>query len=1055
MTMAVEGAKQVSEDEGLHVTAYELQDVHFLESLMIPPEEEGVEVLMQFKTLVRDASANGPVVYAFMIDSLAPGQKTWHRNCIGKVFIHTRAHNIVNLESDDNYMVCYKTVTAACKHNISTEAFYLELTEFGMAFGATLHNLVRISSSNGAASCSIQVPDTAATMPENWEYPHVIHPALLESLAHIMIPALSGPKKALKETLVPNFVNSVYISNDITAKPGDEIHGYATAKWQNSALAEGEIVVLDSQKDQPLVIFSKLQYKTLPTWDVGANEWQPNMETSTKYRKLCSQMRWNIDQGSFRTGEIIDLQLYLGCVFHKNPSAKILQLEGDPAGITSTLLRIATADGNHPPRISSLVYTAASAKAIADAGVVLAKWSTHVQFEILNIDEDLIEQNFEPATIDLVIADATLQTPGRMKRFLSQIRALMKPKGTLLIEGDATKLADIDSSHLELSSLNLGEDIVHPVVIESWKTLMMEHDLASGPILRKTVVGREVGRTQLVVATAAGNDKVNSQAYDEALIVRPTNAGQEWSTLMTHILGKLSAHGFNTTIVDMYTATNRALESCLVINMVEIEKPLLSSLGGSEFEAMKSLVLRSKSLLWITMGGAMTGECPDISMVNGFARAMRLESDSPYFATLDLDPVAQIHQATVLHEYADAVETVALLLCEEAAGPSFEQEFAYQDGRLYVPRIESLEAMNKWMNNPDGQLRPEMICLEEIGCPIQVAWQTEGDAEGMYFKEDRASLDPIRDDQVQIEVKASGLNAADWVCPTERIGLECAGVITDVGSNVCHLRRGDKVMAIGSGHHRTTVRTSASLCQRIPESLSFQQAASIPFAFCTAYLALVETAHLKRGESILIHEGPDGVDQAAAAIALHIGADVFISTDSFEKRTFMIENLRIAESRVLPIDNLELPRRLMRLTKDKGIDVIIGYSQGEIMRQSWRCIANFGRYISMHIRGELQDTAELNMRPFKRSASYSSVDVIDLLEHRPDEVSRIFRNVRCLLDQGDIGPISHITSYSYSRASEGFEAVKSGMMQGKIVMSAQNDDVVPVSQSSKHWLKIY
>ena len=218
---------------------------------------------------------------------------------------------------------------------------------------------------------------------------------------------------------------------------------------------------------------------------------------------------------------------------------------------------------------------------------------------------------------------------------------------------------------------------------------------------------------------------------------------------------------------------------------------------------------------------------------------------------------------------------------------------------------------------------------------------------------------------------------------------------------------------------------------------------------------MVETAHLKRGESVLIHEGPDGLDQAAAAIALHIGADVFISTDSLEERIFMIEYLRIDESRVLAIDNVESPRRLMRLTKDKGIDVVIGYSQGEIMRQSWRCIANFGRYISLNIRGGLQDTAELNMLPFKRSASYSSVDVIDLLEYRPDEVSRIFRNVRCLLDQGDISPISQITSYSYSRALEGFEAMKSGMVQGKIVLSAQKEDIVPVSQFSKHWLKIY
>lgn len=75
ITMAVEGAKQLAEDEGLQVLGCELQDVHFQEPLMIPREEEGVEVLMQFRTPMPDASDSGSMVYAFVIDSLAPGRK--------------------------------------------------------------------------------------------------------------------------------------------------------------------------------------------------------------------------------------------------------------------------------------------------------------------------------------------------------------------------------------------------------------------------------------------------------------------------------------------------------------------------------------------------------------------------------------------------------------------------------------------------------------------------------------------------------------------------------------------------------------------------------------------------------------------------------------------------------------------------------------------------------------------------------------------------------------------------------------------------------------------
>ena len=354
--------------------------------------------------------------------------------------------------------------------------------------------------------------------------------------------------------------------------------------------------------------------------------------------------------------------------------------------------------------------------------------------------------------------------------------------------------------------------------------------------------------------------------------------------------------------------------------------------------------------------------------------------------------------------------------------------------------------MNDWMNEPDGQLRPEIVSLDQIGCPVQIAWQTEGDVGDLYFKKDLAPLDPIGDKSVQNEVRASAFNERDLVTPTENMGLECAGVITKLGQNVCHLRRGDRVMAIGPGCHRTAVVTSEDLCQRIPENLSFEQGASIPVAYSTAYLALVKSANVRTGESILIHESPDGIDQAAAEIALHLGAQVFILTNSSERRAFMTEQLHIDETHILPVDNVELSKNLMRLTKGKGIDVIIGYSQGETMRQSWHCIAKFGRFVNLHTSGGPANTTELDMRPFDRSATFSSVDVMTLLSCYPQEVSRILREVRCLLDQAIISPISEITSYNYSRSLEGFENLRSDNMLGKAVLSAQGEDLVPVCQ---------
>ena len=1046
MTMAVEGAKQLAEDQGLHAKGYELRDVRFQQPLMIPPEEDGVEVLMQFRSSVPDASNSELIMHKFVIDSLAPGQKVWRRNCAGRVVTHIQVAETTS-RSDGHFRHCYDEISAACEHETSPDALYLELTGLGMAFGATLRNLTRIRSSDGKASCSIQVPNTAVTMPENWEYPHAIHPTLLESLTHIMIPALTGPKSALKGTFVPKCVESVYISSNMTAKPGDELQGYATTKWHNDSLAEGDIVVLDSQHNDPLVVVTQLQYKALPQWDVGANEWQPTIETSTKYRKLCSQMSWDIDPESFRPSETVDLTRYFECLFHKSPNLRILQVGGDPTDVTSALLQVATANGCRAPSFSSLIYTATSAREIADAGVVLAQWSTHVQFEILNIDEDLEEQGFEPATNDLIIADATLQTPARMKQFMLHIRGLMKPKGTILIEGDATKLIDTDTGTFGFTNLNLGKSIVHPTIVETWKTLMTKHSFACGPTLCRDSADQGIGQTQLIVAA---NDSIKSQICGEALIIRPSYADQPLSSLITNMVGRLAAVGYNTAVVDIYAAVERTLESCLVINMVEINEPFLSKMGPMEFEATKSLILRSKALLWVTMGGVMTGESPEVNVVSGFARTMRLETHSPNFATLDLGSLAQINQTAVYNDYADAFEKLALLLCEEDPEPSFEREFAYHDRHLYVPRVGPLKDMNNWINEPHAQLRPEKVSLNHIGTPIQLAWAAQGEVCDLHFKEDSATSVLIGDNHVQIDVKASALNIADLVSSSENMGFECAGVITELGRKVRHLRKGDRVMTIGPGCHRTTALVSEDLCQRIPQNVSYQQGASMPLAYCTAYLALVTTAKLKSHESVLIDECPDGLDQAAAEIALHLGAEVFILVSSPERRLYLSEQLHIPESHILAIDNLELPRSLMRLTGHKGIDVVVGYSQGEIMGQSWNCIAQFGRFVNLHTKGGLENTTELDMRPFKRSATFSSVDVIALQQFRPDEISCIFRDVRCLLDQGVISPISQLTSYEYSRVSECFETLRTGRNRGKMVLSAHNGDVVPVCSPDRH-----
>src|SRR5262249_50314331 len=136
--------------------------------------------------------------------------------------------------------------------------------------------------------------------------------------------------------------------------------------------------------------------------------------------------------------------------------------------------------------------------------------------------------------------------------------------------------------------------------------------------------------------------------------------------------------------------------------------------------------------------------------------------------------------------------------------------------------------------------------------------------------------------QVRIAVRAAGLNFRDvlnalGMYPGEAgpLGLEGAGIVTEVAPDVTRFAPGDRVMGVfpcafgpvAVADHRTIVR--------MPAGWTFAHAASAPIVFLTAYYALRDLARLQSGERLLVHAAAGGVGMAAVQLARHLGADVF------------------------------------------------------------------------------------------------------------------------------------------------------------------------------------
>jgi NADPH:quinone reductase-like Zn-dependent oxidoreductase len=204
--------------------------------------------------------------------------------------------------------------------------------------------------------------------------------------------------------------------------------------------------------------------------------------------------------------------------------------------------------------------------------------------------------------------------------------------------------------------------------------------------------------------------------------------------------------------------------------------------------------------------------------------------------------------------------------------------------------------------------------------------------------------------QVLIRVKAAGLNFADILArqglypdgPSKPcvMGYEVSGIIERVGDEVDHNLVGKPVIAMTRfGGQAELVVVPVSQIFEKPGQLSFEQGAAIPVNYLTAWALLVVMGGLKRDESVLIHNAGGGVGLAALDIAKHIGATTF-GTASTSKHEFLKER---GLNHAIDYRNQDWLPVLMKLTDDRGVELVIDPLGGASWKQSYRALRTTGR----------------------------------------------------------------------------------------------------------------
>ena len=223
---------------------------------------------------------------------------------------------------------------------------------------------------------------------------------------------------------------------------------------------------------------------------------------------------------------------------------------------------------------------------------------------------------------------------------------------------------------------------------------------------------------------------------------------------------------------------------------------------------------------------------------------------------------------------------------------------------------------------------------------------------GSLVVEDAPRVRSPRPGEVKIAVHAAGLNFADTLMIEGKYqekpplpfspGMECAGVVAEVGEGVHGVSPGDRVMAVtGHGAMAEEVIAPAASVFRIPESLTFEQGAGFPVIYGTVYYALVDRARLAPGETLLVHGAAGGVGTIAVEMGKVLGATVIATAGS---------DAKVAVAKRHGADHginytTQSVKDTMKELVPNGADVVFDPVGGSVFDQTLRCIAPEGRIL--------------------------------------------------------------------------------------------------------------
>lgn len=1015
LVMAMEGALQTA-DPARNVQGFRFREVRFERGLVVT---SGDEAAVETRLSLQPHKAI-PGHFHFNIFSTA-SWNSWVKHCSGTVVLEYAPIGASEVEDPAvdalwaQQSKLYKQLSVHSKaESVDVGIFYDHLETIGMEYGPLFRNVVSLSAipSLHAAHGAVVIPDTKSSMPANFEFSHVMHPATMDAIFHLLLAAFSGGQP-IDEAAVPYSIDDMFVAAEQPQGAGGRFHGYGQLVKKNRGGREmiGELVVSDQAWSVPKLTVKGFALRQVTSTD-GAS-------AATSFRadalRKCACVKWSEDVDFIKSADdvarlrdaegnqgdhlLAQLSLWLDRLAHKKAVGNILLVLDEECNSTSDNLREIWTHVSRRWGSEKITVTATCATGLDTLRSIVPSSSSESVFEFWDAGKDEELSTAQGAyDVVLVVGDRTVRNQSGP---LVKLQKVLSPRGHVVVFQ-----TELSQAATEATSL-----FTHPVATPTGAT------------------------SSLFITSASSSVKAKTTTPSEVFILLPSTASSQILALASNLTNLLHSFNIKVQLTTLSPTRTPHLVGKQIISLLEIELPFIYSWSETQFTSFKLLISSASHLLWLTRGSLLQSWAAgvDFAPAQGLLRVLRNEYSLATLPHLDLsagfDPTSPRSAELVLGVWQAS-------LAEGA-----EMEYAELDGDIYIPRVVEDAGFDGELQLASGNAKPMRSPVHGSGTALKLASSVDG-GDFLWVVDEDATL-PLGTSQVEVEVEFVSLSARDASAAghdhavSPGLGNEAVGVVSRCGKHVKSVVVGQRVAVFRSQACRTHVRQDEGLVAAMPASLLPQEAAALSSAFIAAQYALLEVAGLVRGQKVLLHSAASALGQAAIQIAHFVGAEVFALVGSKEQKDVLVEQYGISPTRIFDSALQNFVTAIAQATDGRGVDVVLNSQQSPAVLPSLATLGDFGYFLDLSIL--IPDSPQLNLPSFKHNASLVRIDMDRVVQAKPDVVKALFQRIfHEFCRSGTIRPIWPTVVYSVNDMVQALDAVKAQDF-GKVVLSLSKD----------------